>query len=57
MSAQNDLEYYRQRAAIEASRAKLATNPLVAAVHRNLLERYLAIIRESEGRMSPSIAA
>jgi hypothetical protein len=57
MSAQDDIEYYRRRAAVEASRADSAVEPLVAAVHRNLSERYSAMVREDEEPVTQNMAA
>jgi len=45
---EDNLSYYRRRAAEEAAAAKHAESSTVAAVHRSLAERYLALAGEPQ---------
>lgn len=51
MSA-NDADYFRDRAAAERALAVAANDPVVAAVHGELAERYDALV---EGRRGPML--
>jgi hypothetical protein len=41
----NDLDYFRSRVATERASAEAATDPRVAAIHRELAERYEALVQ------------
>lgn len=43
--SRNELEYYRARALAEREAAEAASEPHVAAIHRELAEHYEAIVR------------
>jgi hypothetical protein len=45
---EDNLSYYRRRAAEEAAAAERAPSSAVAAAHKSLAERYLALAREPQ---------
>ena len=49
MSPQSDLTYYTARAADERRLSESCANPRVARVHRQLAERYEALLVELRG--------
>lgn len=44
----NDLEYYRLRAAEERARAKAAADHNVAAIHNQLADKYDTLAKQAE---------
>ena len=50
---EDNLNYYRRRAAEELSAAEQAPSAVVAAVHRSLAERYSALAGESQPFAAP----
>ena len=46
----SDIEYFRERAAVERALAKAAGNPTVAAIHDELARGYEALARPSAAR-------
>ena len=50
----SELEYFRQRAREERERSATAPNPIVAEVHRALAERYEALMRQPDLRVTLS---
>lgn len=47
---EQDIEYYRQRAATELGMASEADRSDVAAIHQELAEQYQALVEQSELR-------
>ena len=47
----DDLEYFRQRAAVERGMAKAATDAIAAAIHDELARGYEALVRRDEMRL------
>ena len=45
----NDADYFRNRGAAERTLAAAANDPVVAAVHSELAERYEALVNERQG--------
>ena len=52
----SDIEYFRERAAIEWAMATAATNPLAAAVHEELARGYEALVRREAMHAVPKPA-
>jgi hypothetical protein len=50
---EENLNYYRRRAAEEFNAADSAATETVAAVHRSLAERYLALAGEPQPFLAP----
>ena len=50
MISQNDIEYYRARAALELERAKTSSQANVAEIHLELARQYEALADQSDLR-------
>ena len=52
----SDIEYFRDRAAVEWATAAASTNPLAAAVHEELARGYEALVRREAMHSVPMSA-
>ena len=55
--SEDNLDYYRRRAAEELAAAQRAPSAAIAEVHRSLAERYMVLAGEPQALVPPQLRA